>query len=115
VTLNLEICRGFLDTYQSLVVVFDDAIGPRIAAQCWQDVFPTIISGSAFPWEDRKLKEETAGEASARRPGQGLARFVLDATWEGASQCAFCGFVLRTALRRPTPVGAMRPRDGRNF
>jgi hypothetical protein len=54
------------------------------------------------------------GETSVGRPGQGLARFVLDATWEGASQCAFGGFVLRTAQRCPTPVGAMRPRECRN-
>ena len=90
-------------------------IGPRIAAPCWQDVFPTRISGAALPWEDRKLKEATAEQARARRPGQGLVCFVLDATREGASQCVFCGFVLRTAPRRPIPVGAMRPRDGRNF
>ena len=34
-----------------------NAIGPRIAAQKWQDVFPTITTGYAFPWEDIKLKE----------------------------------------------------------
>ena len=34
-----------------------NAIGPRIAAQKWQDVFPTITTAYAFPWEDLKLKE----------------------------------------------------------
>jgi peptide/nickel transport system substrate-binding protein len=36
---------------------FVNAIGPRIAAQKWQDVFPTITTGYAFPWEEIKLKE----------------------------------------------------------
>jgi peptide/nickel transport system substrate-binding protein len=36
---------------------FMNAIGPRIAAQKWQDVFPTITTGYAFPWEEIKLKE----------------------------------------------------------
>ena len=31
-------------------------IGPRIAAAKWQDVFPTITSGYAYPWEDIQLK-----------------------------------------------------------
>ncbi len=35
---------------------FMNAIGPRIAAQKWQDVFPTITTGYAYPWEDIKLK-----------------------------------------------------------
>ena len=34
-----------------------NAIGPRIAAQKWQDVFPTITTGYAFPWEEITLKE----------------------------------------------------------
>jgi hypothetical protein len=34
-----------------------NAIGPRIAAQKWQDVFPSFIStGYAYPWEEIKLK-----------------------------------------------------------
>ena len=33
------------------------AIGPRIVAQKWQDVFPTITTGYAYPWEDLKVKE----------------------------------------------------------
>ncbi|MGE3537997.1 MAG: ABC transporter substrate-binding protein [Candidatus Tectimicrobiota bacterium] len=36
---------------------FLNVIGPRIAAQRWQDVFPTITTGYAYPWEDIKLKE----------------------------------------------------------
>jgi ABC-type transport system substrate-binding protein len=36
---------------------FVNAIGPRIAAQKWQDIFPTITTGYAFPWEELKLKE----------------------------------------------------------
>ena len=34
---------------------FVNAIGPRIVAQKWQDVFPTITSGYAYPWEDIKI------------------------------------------------------------
>ena len=36
---------------------FVNAIGPRIAAQKWQDVFPTITTGYAYPWETLKVKE----------------------------------------------------------
>jgi hypothetical protein len=40
---------------------FVNAIGPRIAAQKWQDVFPTFAtSGYAYPWEDIQLKETAA-------------------------------------------------------
>jgi hypothetical protein len=36
---------------------FVNAIGPRIAAKKWQDVFPTAITtGYAYPWEDIQLK-----------------------------------------------------------
>jgi hypothetical protein len=36
---------------------FFSAIGPRIAATKWQDVFPTnSTSGFAYPWEDIKLR-----------------------------------------------------------
>jgi hypothetical protein len=34
-----------------------EAIGPRVAAQQWQEVFPTITTAYAYPWEDIKLKE----------------------------------------------------------
>ena len=33
-----------------------NAIGPRIKAEKWQDVFPTITTGYAYPWEDIELK-----------------------------------------------------------
>jgi len=39
-----------------LLITFD-VIGPRIAAKKWEDVFPTITSGYAYPWEDLKVKE----------------------------------------------------------
>jgi peptide/nickel transport system substrate-binding protein len=32
------------------------AIGPRIKAKKWQDVFPTITTAYAYPWEDIELK-----------------------------------------------------------
>ena len=55
-----EIQRGILENLYFVPVfrhAFVNAIGPRIAAQKWQDVFPTITTGYAFPWEDLKLKE----------------------------------------------------------
>jgi peptide/nickel transport system substrate-binding protein len=55
-----EIQRGILENLYFVPVfrhAFVNAIGPRIAAQKWQDVFPTITTGYAFPWEDIKLKE----------------------------------------------------------
>jgi hypothetical protein len=27
-------------------------------AQKWQDVFPTITTGYAYPWEDLKVKDQ---------------------------------------------------------
>ena len=55
-----EIQRSILENLY-VVPVFRHAgvaaIGPRIAAQKWQDVFPTITTAYAFPWEDIKLKE----------------------------------------------------------
>ena len=55
-----EMQRAILENYY-LVPVFRHAfmcgIGPRIAAQKWQDVWPTITTGYAYPWEDIKLKE----------------------------------------------------------
>jgi ABC-type transport system substrate-binding protein len=37
---------------------FVNAIGPRIAAKKWQDVFPTTITtGYAYPWEDIQIKD----------------------------------------------------------
>jgi ABC-type oligopeptide transport system substrate-binding subunit len=55
-----EIQRGILENLYLVPVfrhAFVNAIGPRIAAQKWQDVFPTITTGYAFPWEEIKLKE----------------------------------------------------------
>ena len=55
-----EIQRDILENLYFVPVfrhAFVNAIGPRIAAQKWQDVFPTITTGYAFPWEDLKLKE----------------------------------------------------------
>ena len=55
-----EIQRSILENLYLVPVfrhAFVNAIGPRIAAQKWQDIFPTITTGYAFPWEDIKLKE----------------------------------------------------------
>jgi peptide/nickel transport system substrate-binding protein len=55
-----EIQRGILDNYYFVPVfrhAFMNAIGPRIAARKWQDVFPSFVStGYAYPWEDITLK-----------------------------------------------------------
>jgi len=55
-----EMQRSILEQYYLVPVfrhAFVNAIGPRIAAQRWQDVFPTVTTGYAFPWEDLQLKE----------------------------------------------------------
>jgi hypothetical protein len=55
-----EIQRGILDNHYLVPVfrhAFMHAIGPRIAADRWQDVFPTIATGYAHPWEDIRLKQ----------------------------------------------------------
>ena len=54
-----EIQREILENYYFVPVfrhAFIGAIGPRIAAAKWQDVFPTITTGYAYPWEDIELK-----------------------------------------------------------
>jgi ABC-type transport system substrate-binding protein len=55
-----EIQRGILKNYYFVPVyrhAFMNAIGPRIAAKRWQDVFPSYVStGYAYPWEDIRLK-----------------------------------------------------------
>jgi peptide/nickel transport system substrate-binding protein len=59
-TLAEEIQRAILDNYYFVPVfrhAFVNGIGPRIAAQKWQDVFPTVTTGYPYPWEDIKLKE----------------------------------------------------------
>ena len=64
--LAYEIQRAMLENYYFVPVfrhAFVNAIGPRIAAKQWQDVFPTYItSGYAYPWEDIELKETAAAE-----------------------------------------------------
>jgi ABC-type transport system substrate-binding protein len=55
-----DVQRAILENYYLVPIfrhAFMNAIGPRIAAQKWQDVFPTITTGYAYPWEDIKLKE----------------------------------------------------------
>ena len=55
-----DVQRTIMERYYLVPVfrhAFMNAIGPRIAAQKWQDVFPTITTGYAYPWEDIKLKE----------------------------------------------------------
>jgi ABC-type transport system substrate-binding protein len=55
-----EIQREILENYYFVPVfrhAFMNAIGPRIKATKWQDVFPTFKStGYAYPWEDIELK-----------------------------------------------------------
>ena len=54
-----EIQRTILENYY-FVPVFRhaavSAIGPRVSLGRWQDVFPTITTAYAYPWEDIKLK-----------------------------------------------------------
>ena len=56
-----RIQREILENYYFVPVfrhAFVNAIGPRIAAQKWQDVFPTALTtGYAYPWEDIQLKD----------------------------------------------------------
>jgi peptide/nickel transport system substrate-binding protein len=57
--LAAEIQRAILAHYDLVPVfrhAFVNAIGPRVAAEKWQDVFPTITTGYAYPWEDIKLR-----------------------------------------------------------
>src|SRR6185312_5719157 len=59
-TLAEGIQKAILENYYFVPVfrhAFVNAIGPRVAAQKWQDVFPTITTGYAYPWEDIKLKD----------------------------------------------------------
>ena len=59
-----EIQRGILENLYFVPVfrhAFVNAIGPRIKAAKWEDVFPTALtSGYAYPWEDIQLKETAA-------------------------------------------------------
>jgi ABC-type transport system substrate-binding protein len=56
-----EIQRSILENAYFVPVfrhAFMNAIGPRIAAERWQDVFQTITTGYAYPWEDIKLRDK---------------------------------------------------------
>jgi peptide/nickel transport system substrate-binding protein len=58
--LAAEIQRSILEHFYLVPVfrhAFMNAIGPRVAAQRWQDVFPTVTTGYAYPWEDIRLKD----------------------------------------------------------
>jgi ABC-type transport system substrate-binding protein len=54
-----EIQRQILENYY-FVPVFRhaamQAFGPRVAAAKWQDIFPTVTTAYAYPWEDIRLK-----------------------------------------------------------
>jgi len=62
--LATEIQREILENYYFVPVfrhAFVNAIGPRIAAKKWQDVFPTnLTAGYAYPWEDIELTKTAA-------------------------------------------------------
>jgi peptide/nickel transport system substrate-binding protein len=50
--------RTMLEEYYFVPVfrhAFVNAIGPRVAANKWQEVFPTITTGYCYPWEDIRL------------------------------------------------------------
>ena len=75
-----QIQRTILENYYFVPVfrhAFVNAIGPRIAAQKWQDVFPTITTGYAYPWEDIKLKDVVSG-SSERTAAMG--QFIIRRT-----------------------------------
>jgi peptide/nickel transport system substrate-binding protein len=54
-----EVQREILENYY-FVPVFRhaamQAIGPRVKAAKWQDVFPTVTAAHAYPWEDIQLR-----------------------------------------------------------
>ncbi|HXH11012.1 MAG TPA: ABC transporter substrate-binding protein [Alphaproteobacteria bacterium] len=59
-TLAEEIQRGILENYYFVPVyrlAFINAIGPKIAASKWEEVFPTVQSVYAYPWEEIRLKK----------------------------------------------------------
>jgi len=61
-----EIQKVILEEYYFVPVfrhAFLNAIGPRLKAAKWEDVFPTALTtGYAYPWEDIELKETAAAE-----------------------------------------------------
>jgi peptide/nickel transport system substrate-binding protein len=56
-----EIQKEILENYYFVPVfrhAFVNAIGPRLKAAKWQDIFPTYLTtGYAYPWEDIQLKD----------------------------------------------------------
>jgi ABC-type transport system substrate-binding protein len=57
--LAFEVQKEILENYYFVPVfrhAFVNAYGPRIKAAKWQNVFPTITTGYAYPWEDIELK-----------------------------------------------------------
>ena len=57
--LAAEVQRSMLENHYVVPVfrhAFVNAIGPKIVAQKWQDIFPTITTGYSYPWEDIQLK-----------------------------------------------------------
>ena len=57
-----SIQKAILEDYYFVPVfrhAFVNAFGPKLKATKWQDVFPTITTGYAYPWEDIELKETT--------------------------------------------------------
>ena len=53
-----QIQQTILEEYYFVPVfrhAFVNAIGPRLAMQKWQDVFPTVTTGYAYPWEELQL------------------------------------------------------------
>jgi ABC-type transport system substrate-binding protein len=60
-----DIQRAILENLYFVPVfrhAFVNGIGPRLKAAKWQDVFPTITTGYAYPWEDIELKETAAAQ-----------------------------------------------------
>src|SRR5215204_6824954 len=54
-----DIQREILENYYVVPVfrhAFMNAIGPRIEAKSWKDVFSTVTTGYAYPWEEIRLK-----------------------------------------------------------
>jgi peptide/nickel transport system substrate-binding protein len=54
-----DIQRSILENYYFIPVfrhAFNNGIGNRIDAKTWHDVFSTVTTGYAYPWEEIKLK-----------------------------------------------------------
>ena len=61
VSLDPQECEGAATPYNLTMAqqesLIKNAIGPRVAAEKWQDVFPTLAAAYPCPWEDNRLKE----------------------------------------------------------